>query len=83
MICILNLYFDLKAIQFFLESYDEVEVTSDNLMQGNVVKIKHGPLKDQVGIVQHVAGNKVMLHIGQLGILLKATIEKIKLQKIG
>lgn len=71
---------EIEAIQDFLERFQGVKLENKEVKPGQTVRIKHGSLEDQYGVVRHQSKNRVSLEIEQLGMVLYAEVPKSQIE---
>lgn len=73
---------EIDTIRKFLNEFSEVEVT-DNLVRVNTpVRIRQGVLMNYKGIVLELQGNKALVRIESMGLMLSAVFEKRNLELV-
>ena len=72
---------DLKA--FMRCSQCDVEITTDHIKRGDIVRITSGPLADVSGEVVEIKGNKrILLRFGSLGYCVHAQLETNEIEVV-
>lgn len=71
---------EIQAIKDFLNDFSSAKEM--DISNGDMAIITSGPLKGEEGIVRHLRGNKVLLHLKGLGLGLQAEIAIGKLNLV-
>lgn len=74
---------EINEIRAFLEEFPLAECFSSNVQIGENMLVESGPLSGQKGIVRRVQGNKAVLSIVSLGIIIQAEISLNHLKRVG
>ncbi|MBK8712908.1 MAG: UpxY family transcription antiterminator [Niastella sp.] len=67
---------EIENIKKFLNEFDKVEVHNLNFKKQDMVTITQGVLMDYKGSILEIAGNKALVRIERMGLVLSALIEK-------
>lgn len=71
---------EIENIKKFLNEFTQVEVHNLNFKKQDTVNIKQGALMDFKGTIMEIAGNKALVRIERMGLVLSALIEKKNLE---
>ena len=73
---------EIDTIKKFLQEFDNVEVSEHRAAANDTVIVKQGIMMNYKGIILEAQGNKAIVKIDSMGLLLTAVFERSNLQKI-
>ena len=73
---------EISEIQDFLNEYPSANILSNNFENDDKVLVNSGPLSKFEGTVSKIIGNKAVLNIESLGIVIHAEVSLNRLEKI-
>ncbi|MBL7703068.1 MAG: UpxY family transcription antiterminator [Ferruginibacter sp.] len=73
---------EIDTIRRFLNEFEEVEVTENNMAVNRTVQVKQGVLMNYRGIVLELQGSKAKVRIESMGIQLSAYFDKKNLELV-
>ena len=73
---------EIDTIKKFLQEFDDVEVSEHRAAANDTVIVKQGIMMNYKGIILEAQGNKAIVKIDSMGLLLTAVFERSNLQKI-
>ena len=71
---------EIDTIRRFLNEFDDIEVTENNMAVNKTVQVKQGVLMNYRGIVLELNGNKAKVRIESMGLQLSAFFDKKNLE---
>ena len=73
---------EIDTIRRFLNEFDDIEVTENNMAVNKTVQVKQGVLMNYRGIVIELNGNKAKVRIESMGLQLSAYFDKKNLEVV-
>ena len=74
---------EIDTIRRFLNEFEDIEVTENNMAVNKAVQVKQGVLMNYRGIVLELNGNRAKVKIESMGIQLSAYFDKKNLEPVG
>ena len=73
---------EIDTIRRFLNEFEDIEVTENNMAVNKAVQVKQGVLMNYRGIVLELNGNRAKVKIESMGIQLSAYFDKKNLELV-